>query len=56
MDECQISVKVRVEKVSVVLPQLIGIEQSLVDNGERRQGANVEATTRLGDFVGCTFS
>lgn len=47
----QISVKFGVEKVRVVVPQLVGVEQALVDDGERRQRADVEAPTLSDDLV-----
>lgn len=47
----QIGVEFRIEQVCVIMPELIGVKQSLVDDRERRQRADVEAPARFCAFV-----
>lgn len=47
----QVSVEFGVEQVGVVLPQLVGVEQALVHDGEGREGADVEAAAVLRTLV-----
>lgn len=51
MDQCQIGFELWILQVSVVIPQLVGSEETLVDHCAIGQGADVEPSPRLDQLM-----